>query len=829
MNGPFEVDYVRPTISGVTEPAKEAGLSVGDTIEALNGVPYRGELWQRIRWYAHIGDRIDVTVRKPDGGRATIAVPTAGYSKGASANKALNNTDAGEAIFVVFLQIVVPLFCLLLGYWVAVARPHDLNAWLILVLLNYPQAYISASTYNWLPGTWLALRLGWHIVLEILAPGALAWLGLLFPERSRIDIKLPWLKWAILGVLVFALAVGETTDYCSWYEQGLIQNWPALDAFNDRLLNWTITFCLVLYWIAIFDKLRTASPGDSRRRLRVLCAGSVIGLGSILVVWGLLPWFGIADPGNIQWLGYLSAILMLAFPLSVAYVVIVQRAMDVRILVRMGTRYALARTTLVILQVAVAVLIITHFIVPVLERRQGQVTNLILPVIAIAAIIWLLAMRRSPGERIRKWLDRKYFREAYDAELVLGELADKARTITDPATLIDTVTRRISEVLHIQQIAVLLRSGSMFRLQHALGLSLDIPVMLAEDSSAVRQLKQTNAPAVLYRAAAEEQLSGYDGHRLLGEMNTDILLPLPGRSRLMGMIALGAKQSEEPYTPSDLRLLHSVGIQTGLALEVSELAQSLANETAQRARSDRELEIAHEVQQRLFPQRYPVIPGLSLAGHCRPAQGVGGDYYDLIELEDGRLGFAIGDVSGKGVSAALIMAGIRSCLRTMTLDGSMDLAELMRKMNRLVYEASAVNRYATFFFAVYDPAACKLTYVNAGHNPPVLLRKPGNDGRERKLLDVGGTVVGLLPDVSYEEQAVALQPGDLLLAYTDGISEAMTENDEEWGEERMTQAAEAGCDKSAEQILRTIFDAADAFTGSAPQHDDMTLLVAKFG
>jgi sigma-B regulation protein RsbU (phosphoserine phosphatase) len=396
--------------------------------------------------------------------------------------------------------------------------------------------------------------------------------------------------------------------------------------------------------------------------------------------------------------------------------------------------------------------------------------------------------------------------------------------------LIDTVSRRISEVLHIRQIAVLLRSGGIFRLQHALGLSLDGQVLLPEDSSAVRQLKQTNAPAVLYRASGEEQaqLSSPDGRRLLGEMSTDVLLPLPGRNRLMGVIALGAKQSEEPYTPSDLRLLHSVGLQTGLALEVSELAQSLANETAQRARSDRELEIAHEVQQRLFPQRYPAIDGLTLAGHCRPAQGVGGDYYDVIELEDGRLGFAIGDVSGKGVSAALIMAGIRSCLRTMTLDGSMDLAMLMRKMNRLVYEASAVNRYATFFFAVYDPEARKLNYVNAGHNPPVLLRTPAGNRVEQKLLDVGGTVVGLLPDVTYEEQFVALAPGDLLLAYTDGISEAMTEEDEEWGEERMTQAAKAVCNETAERILQAIFEAADRFTGSAPQHDDMTLLVAKF-
>jgi sigma-B regulation protein RsbU (phosphoserine phosphatase) len=156
----------------------------------------------------------------------------------------------------------------------------------------------------------------------------------------------------------------------------------------------------------------------------------------------------------------------------------------------------------------------------------------------------------------------------------------------------------------------------------------------------------------------------------------------------------------------------------------------------------------------------------------------------------------------------------------MTRIGNIDLPTLMQHMNQLVYEASAVNRYATFFFAIYDPCSRKLKYVNAGHNPPVVLR-----GGERILLQAGGPVVGLLQDVRYEEQSLALEAGDLLLAYTDGISEAMTAEDEEWGEERMIVAAENAREKSAANVLSTIFAAADRFTGNAPQHDDMTLLV----
>ena len=185
--------------------------------------------------------------------------------------------------------------------------------------------------------------------------------------------------------------------------------------------------------------------------------------------------------------------------------------------------------------------------------------------------------------------------------------------------------------------------------------------------------------------------------------------------------------------------------------------RSLAQQAASRERMDRELEIAREVQERLFPQEIPVIAGLTLAGCCRPAQGIGGDYYDFIEMENagkanGLLGLAIGDISGKGVSAALLMASLRASLRGVTMDAASDLAKVMHKVNRLVYEASANNRYATFFFAIYDSTTGRMRYVNAGHNLPILLR-----GTTTMFLDGGGPVIGLLPDAFYQEQEVQLQ------------------------------------------------------------------------
>jgi sigma-B regulation protein RsbU (phosphoserine phosphatase) len=322
----------------------------------------------------------------------------------------------------------------------------------------------------------------------------------------------------------------------------------------------------------------------------------------------------------------------------------------------------------------------------------------------------------------------------------------------------------------------------------------------------------------------------------LQDLSAELLVPLPGRNRLLGMMTLGPKRSEEPYSRTDRQLLQSVASQTGLALENAELLQNLTAEITQRERISSEIEIARDVQQRLFPQSYPEIAGLDLAGHCRPAQAVGGDYYDLFATvssgsngEESRLGLAIGDISGKGISASLLMASLRAGLRIVarmdTTPAGRDLTQMMRQVNRLVFESSASNRYATFFFGELDPQTRLLTFVNAGHNPPLLLR-----GSEAIPLPPTGMVIGLLEDAGFGQTTIQLQPGDVLLAYTDGISEAMNAAEEEWGEEAMLQAAKTlvndpGCAWSAESLVDCLFREADRFTAGAPQHDDMTVVV----
>ena len=610
-----------------------------------------------------------------------------------------------------------------------------------------------------------------------------------------------------------------------------IQDWNSLVSRLSNgvsnLLNPLNLLCVIAYWAAVLDKLRSATTADARRRMRVLCAGSVLGLGSLLLIFVLLP--HLLPDSKTQTIRIIGWILILSFPFSLAYVVVVQRALDVRILVRMGTRYALARASIVILEIAVALFIVLRFLLPLFTRHSDVAVAVPFTILVVAGLIKLFASRDSLSHKLQQWLDRKFFREAYNAEIVLSELSEQARGFTETGPLIETISRRIAEVLHVKQVSVFLRQtgmrgGTVYQLQQSVGILPSTPIQFHESSSTIRNLARSNRPATLYRENPDGWflLADQRERDTLDQLHAELLLPLAGRDRLLGVMTLGAKRSEEAYSPTDLRLLQSVSTQTGLALEISELIHSLARQASERERIDREIEIAREVQERLFPQEVPIIDGLTLAGFCRPAQGVGGDYYDFIPLDDGLLGLAIGDISGKGISAALLMASLRASLRGVTMDGAHDLAKVMEKVNRLVYEASANNRYATFFFAIFDPRTFVLRYVNAGHNSPIVVR-----GATTFCLDGGGPVVGLLEYVSYEAQQIQLQPGDLFVGYTDGISEAMTRAEEEWGEERMIAAAASEDERDATAYLKSIFAAADVFTAGAPQHDDMTLLLMK--
>jgi sigma-B regulation protein RsbU (phosphoserine phosphatase) len=260
--------------------------------------------------------------------------------------------------------------------------------------------------------------------------------------------------------------------------------------------------------------------------------------------------------------------------------------------------------------------------------------------------------------------------------------------------------------------------------------------------------------------------------------------------------------------------------------------ERLLRESEEKLRLESELEIAREVQAQLFPRSAPEVPGLALYGVCKAARSVSGDYYDFLKLGEDRVCLVLGDVSGKGISAALLMAAIQSALRAQFYDGcaptsgsqtvALSTAEVVSRLNLQLYESTPREKYATFFFAVYDAATRTLTYTNAGHPPPVLLRR----GKVERL-KVGGTVVGLFSPLTYEQAEIPIQPGDLLLAFTDGITEPENIYGEEFGEDRLLEVVQRALNVSPQILVEEIYRTVSDWTGSPELQDDMTLVVAK--
>ena len=236
-----------------------------------------------------------------------------------------------------------------------------------------------------------------------------------------------------------------------------------------------------------------------------------------------------------------------------------------------------------------------------------------------------------------------------------------------------------------------------------------------------------------------------------------------------------------------------------------------------------EMEIAGGIQQSFLPESPPRIEGVELAGLNLPAKEVGGDFYDFIPVSQDKWGLVIADVSGKGIPAALFMALSRALVRANTV-GNPTASHAIRRANDLIVEDDRVNMFVTLFYSVLDPARKTLTYVNAGHNPPLMLRR---DGRGIALLEAKGIALGVMPDIGLEERQISLREGDMVVLYTDGVTEAINNKEEQFGKERLISIAEKNCNLPASELVKRILKEITEFSQGQPQFDDLTLMILK--
>jgi len=305
---------------------------------------------------------------------------------------------------------------------------------------------------------------------------------------------------------------------------------------------------------------------------------------------------------------------------------------------------------------------------------------------------------------------------------------------------------------------------------------------------------------------------------VLGGLRSVMAVPLAVEGRISGMIHVDNPFQINRFTERDLQLLTLIA---GVAAIRIENVRLLEGQQEQK-RMENELAVASEIQLRLHPETPPSIPGYDLMGYSFPCYEVGGDYYDFIEKSDGRHVIALGDVSGKGTGAALLMSSIHAAVRAHTRT-RLSASEIVSEINQYIYDNTPANRYVTLFYSELDPHSHQLTYINGGHNSPLLVRATGEVTR----LDIGGFPVGITPFGDYREGWVEIEPGDALVIYSDGVTESLNEAGEEFDEPRLIEVVQKNRGRTAAGLRDRIDEALTKFVGKADSVDDLTIVILK--
>jgi len=295
-------------------------------------------------------------------------------------------------------------------------------------------------------------------------------------------------------------------------------------------------------------------------------------------------------------------------------------------------------------------------------------------------------------------------------------------------------------------------------------------------------------------------------------------VPLQTDEQVIGLIYVDTPHLLREFGAEDLNLLTVMANVAAIRIERERLAEI---EQAER-RLAAELQQAAEIQRRFLPTRAPATAGVDLAGYNSPCRTVGGDYYDFLPHPDGRAGVAIGDVAGKGLPAALMMTCLQAKVQTL-VESHRDPAALLTHLNRGIMATCPENRFVTFFYALVDPQGGELLYANAGHNPPLVVRPSGESVR----LEEGGPVLGILRALSFQQHRVPFGPGDVLLLYSDGVTEAANAAGEEFGDERLAEVLAGASQASAERIVDAVHDAVEQWMAGQPPADDITVVAAR--
>jgi len=814
----IEIGQVTPNSA-----ADVAGLRPGDIILAVNNRSVHDLSVPQAIARGRPGEVVSLLVKGP-----RVAVPLSTQVTLRARTKGAPAQRTSAQLVAIQLLNSYPVLFLVVGLTVLFLRLDNRNAWLLALIFG---GFVAAAPLAFMEGemnpSFRGFALAYMYALYGMLPALFYFFFATFPVSSPLDRRVPWLKWVLLacGAVVAVPLAGFVLVTRTLYSVALLverlPRRPTTIAFLAYLFGGFGMGLVSLVWNSV-----SAPTVEARRKTRVMVWGTVAAMVPALLLSVLQLYWRIENFFEFPfWIWAPAVLAQFLMPLSFGYAVLKHRVLEIPVLLKRSARYVLVQRGFIVLlfiAAAVAIALFTH----IFSRFFQADSNIGMALSAIFGIV--LVWASSPVvKRGTERIDRAFFRTAYDARQVLENLVQKTRRARGRDKLADLLEGEINQALHPTSIAVYLEGNDgRLNLQHDNPRSHFEP-LLSPDTPVLQALARRGVPWDV------DLMANGDGPGLFGSSQPECLVPiLSSDSRLTGVIVLGTRLSEEPYSHEDHRLLASVASQAAVALENIRLAEEMAGRIEAERRVTQEMEFARQVQTRLLPQKLPPLKTLEYMGGCIQARQVGGDYYDFLELHPGRVVLVLADIAGKGISGALMMANLQANLRSQYAMALEDLAGLLTSVNHLFYENSADSSYATLFLADYEDSSRRMRYVNCGHLPPLLLRASrGSQGRDSgdfavERLESTCTVLGLFEDWHCDVAEVQLSPGDTLVLYTDGVTEASRADGEEFGACRLLETLRAHDHLPVQSLLQAIVAAVQQFT-SGEQQDDITLVIAR--
>ncbi|MEE8340659.1 MAG: GAF domain-containing SpoIIE family protein phosphatase [Candidatus Neomarinimicrobiota bacterium] len=403
---------------------------------------------------------------------------------------------------------------------------------------------------------------------------------------------------------------------------------------------------------------------------------------------------------------------------------------------------------------------------------------------------------------------------------VLNDIATAVSTTHDLDQVVELIVHECVNHLNVEQGAIMLldptESDDQFRtIVREIDTNTDIvPYHFGVQLSG--WMIKNQKPLLINDFPNDNRFTNLSGEEF--PINSILSVPLKTKGKLIGVLNVFNKIDNEGFSTNDQRMLSIIATQSAQAVESARLYE----EEKSLKMIEEELNFATDIQTNLLPKLNPQIDGYDIAGKSIPAKEVGGDYYDFIPIDEKKYAICLGDISGKGMPAAMLMANLQATLRGQALFTSSP-GECLTRANKLLYRSTDLQKFATLFYGILDSSKNIFQFSNAGHDPPFLI----NSDKKVIRLTKGGTVLGFMEDYQFEEDSIKLNKKDLIIIYSDGVTEALNKQNKEFGENRLLAILSENMNSTANELINIVFDAVKAFVIDVAQSDDITVVVIK--